>query len=155
MAKYDVPAERVCIEVTEGMFLGSKATQVIDGLHALFGMGVEVAFDDYGTGFASLMHLRMPINRIKIDRMFARGIETDKTNQAIVKSIIGLAADLGKRVTVEGVETASQQAALMELGCTSQQGFGLAMPMPAEDLMTFAKIAKRHGLAQSAPACSA
>lgn len=139
MSKYEVPADRICIEVTEGMFLGSKASQVIDGLHALFGMGVEVAFDDFGTGYASLMHLRMPINRIKIDRMFIRGIESDPINQAIVKSMVRLARELGKRVTVEGVETPVQHETLLSLGCYSQQGFGLAMPMPGEDLTTFTR----------------
>lgn len=133
MSRYGVPADRICIEVTEGMFLGSKATQVIEGLHALFGMGVEVAFDDYGTGYASLMHLRMPINRVKIDRMFVRGIECDHNNQAIVRAIIRLATDLGKRVVVEGVETTSQMDFLRGMGCSVQQGFGLAMPMSAKD----------------------
>lgn len=134
MSKYDVPAHHVCIEVTEGMFLGSKAEKVIEGLHAIFGMGVEIAFDDYGTGFASLMHLRMPIHRIKIDRIFTRSIEFDPINQATVRAVVQLANDLGKKVTVEGVETPEQRQALLEMGCLSQQGFGIAMPMPAHEI---------------------
>lgn len=139
MSRHGVPAERICIEVTEGMFLGSKATQVIEGLHALFGMGVQVAFDDYGTGYASLMHLRMPINRVKIDRIFARGIEDDATNQAIVGAIVRLSTDLGKGIVIEGVETPEQMNHLLSIGCSVQQGFGLAVPMVGEDLARFIK----------------
>lgn len=131
MASHSILTDKLCIEVTEGMFLGGSAESVVDGIHVLHEMGFELAFDDYGTGFASLKHLRMPIDRIKIDRSFTRGIESDHVNKAIVRSITDLSRDLGKRITVEGVETASQVNALVEMGCTNMQGYFFSRPVPA------------------------
>lgn len=132
--RYGVPASRICVEITEGMVLGDEAGHVYEGLSALIGMGVEVAFDDYGTGFASLTHLRMPVQRIKIDKSFARGIEKDRINQDIVAAIATLTHRLGKSVTIEGIESLDQVEVLNRIGRFHMQGFLFSKPVPAEQI---------------------
>lgn len=137
LAHYGLGAEHICIEVTEGMFLGASAEPVLRGLHALNGMGAEIAFDDFGTGYASLMHLRMPIDRLKIDRSFVHNIENDSTNTAIVQAVVQLGHNLGKSVTVEGVETHAQSQILQQMGCRQFQGYLYSRPLPATDIPAF------------------
>jgi EAL domain-containing protein (putative c-di-GMP-specific phosphodiesterase class I) len=102
---------------------------VLDELKAV---GVTIAIDDFGTGFASLSQLReLPIDEIKIDRSFVIGMETDENDAAMVTSIIQLGRSLGLHVTAEGVETASVQAMLRDLGCDYAQGYHLGRPASA------------------------
>ena len=127
----------VCIEVTEGMFLGRTAGPVLEGIRALHDMGTEIAFDDFGTGYASLTHLRMPIDRLKIDRSFVQGIEHDETNAAIIRAVVELGLTLGKKVTVEGVETAEQVLTLRGIGCQQFQGYLFSRPLATCDVPGF------------------
>lgn len=127
----------ICIEVTEGMFLGQTADKVITELKELSRLGVEIAFDDFGTGYASLMHLKLPIDRLKIDRSFVQEIECDPTNSAIVKAVAHLGKDLGKAITVEGVETQGQSDLLREMGCHEQQGYLYSRPLPPDAIPGF------------------
>jgi len=125
-----VEPSRVCIEVNERVFLGRSAIGVAGTLQKLHDMGIEIAFDDFGTGFASLAHLkRLPIDRLKVDRSFVRDMETNPDNMAIVRAIAYLGHSLGMKVTVEGVETRSQLNLLRAMGCDSVQGFLYARPM--------------------------
>lgn len=134
----EIEKEDLCIEITEGMVLGrggSRARVEIERLHVA---GFRIAFDDFGTGFASLRHLRdLPIDLVKIDKSFIRSLEDDQADRAVVTSIIELAHRLGKKVTAEGVETNAQAAILELLGCDNIQGYLMSRPLPAEEVPAF------------------
>jgi EAL domain-containing protein (putative c-di-GMP-specific phosphodiesterase class I) len=98
-------------------------------LGRLKALGVRVAIDDFGTGYSSLGHLnQLPIDRIKIDRSFVRGLPDNAGNAAIARAIITLAASLGREVVAEGVETEAQRGFLVALGCHQLQGLLFGAP---------------------------
>jgi diguanylate cyclase (GGDEF)-like protein len=128
-----LPPGALCLEVTEGAFLGDldRARAV---LRDLKGLGVGLALDDFGTGYSSLSYLRhLPFDYIKIDQSFVR----DPASAPIVTAIIGMARGLGMDTIAEGVETAGQQAAMAALGCTAIQGYHYARPMGLEAFRRF------------------
>ena len=107
-------------------------SQVIESCREL---GVLFALDDFGTGYSSLTYLRhLPVATLKIDRSFVRDMLDDPDDLAILKGVIGLAQAFRREVIAEGVETVAQGSALLALGCELGQGFGVARPMPADDL---------------------
>ena len=133
-----VAPERLCIEVTERVFLGRSAEGVAVTLQKLHDIGVEIALDDFGTGFGSLSHLKkLPIDRLKVDRSFVRDMETNPDNMAIVRTIAHLGQSLGIKVTVEGVETQSQLTLLRAMGCDTMQGYLFAKPMEASQVEAY------------------
>ena len=133
-----VQPQRLCIEVTERVFLGRSADGVAVALQKLHDIGVEIALDDFGTGFGSLSHLKkLPIDRLKVDRSFVRDMETNPDNMAIVRTITHLGQSLGIKVTVEGVETQSQMTLLRAMGCDTMQGYLFAKPMDAAQVDAF------------------
>ncbi|MBX9834125.1 MAG: EAL domain-containing protein, partial [Burkholderiaceae bacterium] len=103
-------------------------------------LGVRFALDDFGTGFSSLSYLKsLPAETIKIDQSFVRGILEDGDDLTLVSAIVALAAAFHRHVVAEGVETPEQCAKLLELGCERAQGFGIARPMPAQEVMEWAR----------------
>ena len=87
-------------------------------------MGVEVAVDDFGTGFSSLARLKdLPVDTLKIDGSFVAGIDESTIDREIVRTIIGLGQGIGLEVVAEGVETRRQAEILLELGCRRGQGW--------------------------------
>lgn len=139
----DVPTDRLVLELTEG------ATQplinLMDTLTRFRIKGVGLALDDFGTGYSGLIQLRkLPFNEIKIDRQFVTELPTSQDDQVIVRSVIELAHGLGLQVTAEGVETAEQLAALRDLGCDLIQGYLLAHPLEAGELVAWASRHKRR-----------
>lgn len=127
-----LPASALELEVTENIFL-RQDNSMRDALSALNNEGVSIAFDDFGTGYASLSMLKSyPLARLKIDKSFVESIETDATDKVIVSAIAGLGAGLGFDVIAEGVETEQQHQALRLCGCTSGQGYLFGKPMPAD-----------------------
>jgi EAL domain-containing protein (putative c-di-GMP-specific phosphodiesterase class I) len=103
----------------------------IDQLRKLSARGVKLAFDDFGTGYASLSYLtRYPLARIKIDHSFVRNITDDGQHAAIVRSLIAMAHNLDLEVIAEGVETTAQAAFLLAERCEEAQGFLYAKPLP-------------------------
>jgi diguanylate cyclase (GGDEF)-like protein len=99
-------------------------------LQRLRDVGVSLYMDDFGTGYSSLTYLhRYPIDVIKIDRSFVSHLET-RENEAIIRTIVGLANSLEKPVVAEGVETADQLQALRDLGCEMGQGYFFSKPLP-------------------------
>ncbi|MCP1315019.1 bifunctional diguanylate cyclase/phosphodiesterase [Halomonas sp. 707D7] len=98
-------------------------------------LGVGFAIDDFGTGFSSLTHLRqLPVNLIKIDQSFVRDMLVDQDDMAIVESVIYMANRFKKPMIAEGVETLAHAEALLSLGCDLAQGYGIARPMPADEV---------------------
>jgi EAL domain-containing protein (putative c-di-GMP-specific phosphodiesterase class I) len=99
-------------------------------------LGVQIALDDFGTGHSSLAYLQqLPIDRLKIDRMFVKDITTSDERPALLSSIIQMGLSLGCAVIVEGVETVEQALALSAMSCEEAQGFLFAKPLAPVDLM--------------------
>ena len=143
-----LPPDALEIEVTENIFL-QEGEAMVRPLHQLHDLGVGVAFDDYGTGFASLSLLKLfPLTRLKIDRSFVRNLCTDKEDEAVVRSIVYLAESFCLDVTAEGVEQEDQRKRLRELGCESAQGYLFGRPMPGERVMEIMRGAPHSGLAR-------
>jgi diguanylate cyclase (GGDEF)-like protein/PAS domain S-box-containing protein len=125
-----LPPDSLELEITENIGLNDDG-KVLARLTALREMGVHLAFDDFGTGYASLNYLtRYPLSRIKIDKSFVRNIPENRQDMAIVRSIIVMAHNLGLEVVAEGVETRQQAAFLRHEGCDQVQGFLFAKPLP-------------------------
>ncbi len=109
-----------------------KASGVIDASRKL---GVSFALDDFGTGYSSLTYLkRLPVSLLKIDQSFVRNMLDDPDDLAILDGVIGLASAFRLQVIAEGVETVDHGTLLMQLGCNLAQGYGIARPMPADQL---------------------
>ncbi len=123
------------LEITESAVMHDMAhTAAV--LRQLKELGIRIAIDDFGTGHSSLSYLtRLPIDVLKIDRSFIAPLPQSQQDGEVVRAIIALARSLGLEVVAEGVETADQQAFLLEQGCTSAQGYYFASPLPAEQIM--------------------
>lgn len=134
LAHWNVPADRLTIEVTENVYMGWGADVVASTVCALHEAGVLIALDDFGTGYASLANLRQfPVDRLKIDKSFVQNVEDD----AIVRAVINLGASMGMKVVAEGVERPDQLAILSGYGCDQVQGYHFAKPMPAGEVAGF------------------
>ena len=111
-----------------------ESDTVLKTLSQLRDLGIRIALDDFGTGYSSLGYLRrFPVDKIKIDRSFIRDIDNRDT-AAIVRTVIGLGAELGITVTAEGVETEAQLDMLREAGCVEAQGYLIGVPSKAADI---------------------
>jgi diguanylate cyclase (GGDEF)-like protein len=130
----ELPPDRLCLEVTESVVM-EDAERSIAALEGIRALGVTVALDDFGTGYSSLSYLRrLPIDGLKIDRSFIRGLGQEAEDESIVASVIELARALGVDVVAEGVETREQHDRLRAGGCDTMQGFLFARPQPAADV---------------------
>lgn len=133
LAESRLPPALLGLELTEGLLLESTA-DIRDALASLRQLGVKIAVDDFGTGYASLSYVkRFPMSAIKIDREFVRGLPIDAENVAITSSILALAHSLAFEVIAEGVETEGEQEFLRSLHCDVVQGFLHARPMRVPD----------------------
>ena len=120
------------IEVTESVIV-DDVEQTVPLLEALRALGCRIAIDDFGTGYSSLNYLvRLPVDRLKIDRSFVAMLEQSPETVTLVANTIGLAHALGLDVVAEGVETEAQAAHLRGLGCEVLQGYLLGRPVPAD-----------------------
>lgn len=130
----DMPPELLELEVLETAALADME-QAITILLRCRELGVRFALDDFGTGYSSLTYLRqLPVDLLKIDQSFIRDILIDPDDRGIVEGIIRLASACHRSVIGEGVETLEHGAALLQLGCELAQGYGIARPMPADQL---------------------
>jgi len=133
-AQPDVGPNRLELEILETSALEDIA-HVSDIMHRCQALGVRFALDDFGTGYSSLTYLkRLNAEVIKIDQSFVRDMQSDADDLAIVRGVIGLADAFHREVIAEGVETIAHGALLLPLGCHLAQGYGIARPMPADDL---------------------
>lgn len=131
LARHGLDARQLEIEITENTVL-RHSNQSTRALRKLKALGVGIAFDDFGTGFASLSLLqKYPLTRLKIDRSFVARIDRKAGDAAIVKAVFGMARSMGLAAIAEGVETAAQEAALVTLGCEEAQGYLYGRPMSA------------------------
>ena len=127
-------AGRLQLELTESAVM-ADAERALEILTRISEMGVGISIDDFGTGYSSLSYLRqLPVNEIKIDRSFVRGLQHRDSDAVIVRSIIDLGHNLGLTVVAEGVEDEGTLATLRELGCDLVQGFSLSHPLPPLEL---------------------
>jgi diguanylate cyclase (GGDEF)-like protein len=130
----DVNPHHLELEILETSVL-SDISQVFDTMSACHDLDVRFSLDDFGTGYSSLTHIkRLPAYLIKIDQSFVRDMLEDVDDLAIVESVIGLAKTFKREVIAEGVETIEHGVALLKLGCELAQGYGIARPMPADDI---------------------
>ena len=124
----DVAPSLLRVEITESVLMDAQDVRVqrLDELRAL---GIEVSIDDFGTGYSSLAYLKnLPVNCLKIDRAFVKDIDTNPSEEAIVKAIMRMAHSLGLKTVAEGVETPEQARRLAELGANYAQGFYFSPP---------------------------
>lgn len=135
LSRAGAPPECLWLEITETSVMSDpdRACAILTELRE---MGVRVSIDDFGVGHSSLAYLqRLPVSDVKIDRSFVGKVDTQVGDAAIVRATATLAHDLGLTVTAEGVETAAGQERVGELGCDFAQGYHIARPMPADDLV--------------------
>lgn len=138
------PADLV-VEVLETVLIDRPDDATGRSIRSLSAIGVRIDIDDFGTGHASISSLRqVKADRIKIDRSFITGIDTDDVQQKVVQAMISMARSLGVTTLAEGVENTAERAKLASLGCEEIQGFGVARPMPA-DAMASWLIARSAG----------
>ena len=142
--EFGVAPSALQIELTESILM-SDPKSVIRTIEVLHELGVSVALDDFGTGYSSLSYLHdLPIDNLKLDRIFVQDIPHDKRRMAIASAILNLANDLGIPVTSEGVERREQWDWLQQHGCTYGQGYLIGRPMPVEAL----RVCREKQLAQ-------
>jgi diguanylate cyclase (GGDEF)-like protein len=123
-----LPAERLEIEVPEGVFLNA-GQDVMDALTRIKALGVRIAMDDFGSGYTALSTLaRFPFDKVKIDKAFVDQLTEDADVAAIVASIVALGRSLSLDITAEGVETHEQVTLLKAAGCSIAQGFLFGTP---------------------------
>ncbi|HRE16763.1 MAG TPA: GGDEF domain-containing phosphodiesterase [Rhodocyclaceae bacterium] len=137
LATWDVPAERLLLEITETTMV-EESRQVEDVLQGLRQLGVALAIDDFGTGYAGMSYLqRLPIEEVKIDQCFVRQVVSSPRNREIVASVTQLAHRLNLRVVAEGVENQATADLLRTLGCRHAQGFLYAEALPLEEFIAW------------------
>jgi diguanylate cyclase (GGDEF)-like protein len=141
-----LPAERLELEITESILLDdSEAT--LSTLYQLRALGVRIAMDDFGTGYASLSYLQsFPFDKIKIDRSFVKDIAEGVGSLNIVRAVTAMATGLGMATTAEGVETPEQLEVVRAEGCTEMQGYLFSGPMPPDEVTKFLRTwSREHG----------
>jgi len=135
--RHKVPASRIVFEVLENVLIREKHI-VQDNLNALCDAGFTISLDDFGTGFASLKHIREPfIREIKIDRSFVTNAGSSPSDQQIVTAIVQMARKLGLNMVAEGIEDEATLRKLRAIGCTIGQGFVFAPALPFEEAAEF------------------
>ncbi|MGY2895439.1 EAL domain-containing protein [Deinococcus sp. UYEF24] len=142
LAQTGLPADRLELELTESALMTGDGQATIT-LKELDKLGVRVALDDYGVGYSNLMRLHtMPISTVKLDRSFTRDLMNDtgtdvNPSAAIIRSVVGLAHELGLEVVAEGIETPEQLAAVLALGCDAVQGYFYSRPVPGPEALNW------------------
>lgn len=134
-----VDASKIILEVLE-----SSAVEDVDQISLVIRaskqLGVSFSLDDFGTGYSTLNFLKkLPADELKIDRTFVRDMLHDEDDLAIIKGVLGLALAFDKKVVAEGVESEEHGLALLKLGCEQAQGYVIAKPMSAQDLVLWVR----------------
>jgi diguanylate cyclase (GGDEF)-like protein len=125
---------RLVLEITEGILIDDPLTAKAR-LSDLRALGVQLALDDFGSGYSSLAYLQqLPFDKLKIDRGFVAALDQSANTGVIIQAIVTLGRALGMSVLIEGVETEEQRVLLRLAGCTEMQGFLFAQPGPPEEI---------------------
>ncbi len=141
LAHSALPPGQLVLELTESMLM-ENANDSIEMLNELKEMGLKLAVDDFGTGYSSFTYLsRFPLDELKIDRSFVKGLPQERDSLAIVRAIIAIGRELNLRVVAEGVETKEQLQFLRSRACDEYQGYLCSRPAPPE---AFAILMRRQ-----------
>jgi len=134
LSRTRVQPQQLWLEMTESIMI-TEPEQALAALRRLNTLGVRIAIDDFGTGYSSLSLLQsFPIQRLKIDRSFISGIADDVSARSLVKTILAMSDALGLDTVAEGVETARQLEALIDLHCAKAQGYLISHPVAPEQM---------------------
>lgn len=129
---WELPAELLTLEITESAVM-SHVESSLDALQRLSELGVRLSLDDFGTGYSSLAYLKkLPVDELKIDRVFVDDMLSTDEDRCIVQAVIDLAQNFGLTVVAEGPKDEETLDALTAMGCAQAQGYIVARPMPAE-----------------------
>ncbi len=133
LREFDLPASALELEITENIILQNEQ-RIMEPLRRLRKLGVGIAFDDFGTGYASLSLLKdYPVSRLKIDRSFVSGGERSEKDAAIIEAVVKLADGFNLEVIAEGIETREQELLMKHFQCDEGQGYLYGRPMTAAD----------------------
>jgi len=144
LARTKLPPDLLELEVTETVLLEDE--HVLSAVPSLQEMGVMLSIDDFGTGYSSLNYLRrLPVEKLKIDQSFVRGLPDSQDDAIIAGAVIELGHALGHTVIAEGIENDRQLEHLRKLGCDEGQGFLFGRPMPADQFEAMLRREQRHG----------
>ena len=139
------------LEITESAYV-DHADRTLKVLRALKSAGIGLSIDDFGTGYSSLGYLReFPVDVLKIDQSFVRGMTGDADSFVIARSVVALAHGLGMRVIAEGVETEGQLRLLAAEGCDEIQGYFFSRPVPAPEFYELLRAGGCYPLPKPAP----
>lgn len=145
-----ISTKQLDLEITESLFIEDN-TKIIKIMNELREMGIRFALDDFGTGYSSLSYIQdFPLDKIKIDQAFVRGLEHNPQSLAIIQTIANLANNLNMETVAEGIEEPEHQSLLKLAGCTIGQGYLFAKPMPHEDMLAFIESSKASNQSQIA-----
>ncbi|MBY8821615.1 putative bifunctional diguanylate cyclase/phosphodiesterase [Sphingomonas colocasiae] len=135
LTRHELAPEDLELEITETIALRHDS-RMLEPLREIHARGVGIAFDDFGTGFASLSTLKdFPLTSLKVDRSFVQDLGTDPHSAAIVKGVVTIGHSLGLNVIAEGIETADQEALLREWSCDAGQGYHYARAIPSNEFV--------------------
>lgn len=128
---------KLIVEITENVMMGD-VEHSLNILHDIRSLGCSLSVDDFGTGYSSLSYLkRFPIEELKVDQSFLKGVPEDAEDAAIVRAIIALAKSLELKVTAEGVENDEQATYLADNHCDLLQGYHYSKPLPYDELKNY------------------
>jgi EAL domain-containing protein (putative c-di-GMP-specific phosphodiesterase class I) len=134
LRRHQLDPASIELEFTEGAII-QDSVLIRSRLQGIRSLGIDIAIDDFGTQYSNLSYLKLiPATLIKIDRMFVRGIATDRRDERIVRAITDLAHDLGLRVTAEGIEEQATYDRAASLACDEGQGFLMSRPLDPKTL---------------------
>ncbi|WP_029407846.1 EAL domain-containing protein [Thiomicrorhabdus sp. Milos-T2] len=135
LKRYNIQPEEIEIEITERLLMSNTASN-LEKLQAFRKSGFKISIDDFGTGYSSMSYLKhLPINTIKIDQSFTRGIDEGVSDKAIIEAIIALSKSLKYNIVAEGIETEEHEQFLRDSGCDLGQGYLFSKPLDVETLI--------------------
>ena len=145
MDRFGVEPQWLAVEITESVFMENLEDSVVK-LTRLRAEGIEIHLDDFGSGYSSLTYLiKLPIDVVKLDRHFIRDVCDNEALRRLVRSVVDLVHNVGKRLVVEGVETEATAALLGDMGCDGFQGYLYSRPLPEEALWRYLSDGDAHG----------